>query len=251
MKISRQYNGFTVITRNCTEEKNMFEKEKRQIIDGGLKLDKYGLISLAGGNLSMRMPSGEILVTASGMRYEDMTEDDVIVMDVNGNIIEGDKKPSSDTEGILYIFRERPDINAVIHTHQPYATAISLIEDEFRADLTTLGNACRGNVKCTPYSSPGSLEMGIDTVNYLGDQLAVILSHHGVMTVGDSLKQALTAAVYLEECARGYLAARACGETRHLTDEQIKQTAEIYKFVGQGKGEIPKELLGREGVETT
>ena len=170
-------------------------------------------------------------------------------MDVNGNIIEGERKPSSDTPGILYIFRERPDVNAVIHTHQPYATAISLIQDEFRADLTTLGNACRGNVKCTPYSSPGSLEMGVDTVDYLGDSLAVILSHHGVMTVGENLKTALNAAVYLEECAKGYLAARACGETRKLTDEQIKQTAEIYKYVGQGKGDIPEELLGREGVE--
>ena len=123
----------------------MFEKEKREIIKGGLKLDRYGLVSLAGGNLSMRMPSGEILITPSGMIYEDMVEDDVVVMDVNGNIIEGDRKPSSDTEGILYIFRERPDVMAVIHTHQPYATAISLIQDEFRADLTTLGNACRGN----------------------------------------------------------------------------------------------------------
>jgi len=226
----------------------MFESEKMEIIKGGMKLDRYGLVSLAGGNLSMRMPSGEILITPSGMIYEDMAADDVVVMDVNGNIIEGTRKPSSDTEGILYIFRERPDINAVIHTHQPYATAISLIQDEFRADLTTLGNACRGSVKCTPYSSPGSLEMGIDTVAYLGDQLAVILSHHGVMTVGDSLKQALNAAVYLEECARGYLAARACAEIRHLTDDQIRQTAEIYKYVGQGKGEIPRELLGREGV---
>ena len=226
----------------------MFEKEKREIIKGGMKLDRYGLVSLAGGNLSMRMPSGEILVTPSGMIYEDMVESDVVVMDVNGNIIEGDRKPSSDTEAILYIFRERADINAVIHTHQPYATAISLIQDEFRADLTTLGNACRGNVKCTPYSSAASIEMGVDTVKYLGDQLAVILSHHGVMTVGDSLKQALNAAVYLEECAKGYLAARACGEIRHLTDDQIRQTAEIYKYVGQGKGHIPKELLGREGV---
>lgn len=226
----------------------MFEKEKREIISGGLKLDRYGLISLAGGNLSVRTSTGEILITPSGMIYGDMTEDDIVVMDVNGNIIEGTRKPSSDTVGILYIFRERPDINAIIHTHQPYATAISLIQDEFRADLTTLGNACRGNVKCTPYSSPGSLEMGIDTVNYLGDQLAVILSHHGVMTVGENLKTALNAAVYLEECAKGYLAARACGEIRHLTDEQIKQTAEIYKFVGQGKGEIPEELLRREGI---
>ncbi len=227
----------------------MFEKEKLEIIKGGMKLDRYGLISLAGGNLSLRMPTGEILITPSGMIYEDMVEDDVVVMDLNGNIIEGTRKPSSDTEGILYIFRERPDIMAVIHTHQPYATAIGLIQDEFRADLTTLGNACRGSVKCTPYSSPASIEMGMDSVKYLGDQLAVILSHHGVITVGDSLKQALNAAVYLEECAKGYLAARACGETRHLTDAQIRQTAEIYKYVGQGTADMPKELLGREGIK--
>lgn len=223
----------------------MFEKEKLEIIKAGIQLDRYGLISLAGGNLSTRMPTGEILVTPSGMIYEDMVADDMVVMDLDGNIIDSTRKPSSDTAGVLYIFRHRPDINAVIHTHQPYATAISLLQDEFRADLTTLGNACCGNVRCSPYSSPGSIEMGIDTVNYLGDSLAVILSHHGVMTVGDSLKQALNAAVYLEECARGYLAARAVGEIRHLNDEQIKQTVDVYKYVGQDHGEIPLDLLGR------
>ena len=92
-------------------------------------------------------------------------------------------------------------------------------------------------------------EMGVDTVEYLGEGHAVILAHHGVMTCGDSLKQALNAAVYLEECARSYLAARAVGPIRHLTDAQIKQTVEIYKFVGQGHGEIPQELLGRDGVQ--
>lgn len=223
----------------------MFEKEKLEIIKGGMKLDRYGLISLAGGNLSLRMPSGEILVTPSGMIYEDMVADDVIVMDLQGKIIEGSRKPSSDTAAILYIFNNRSDVKAIIHTHQPYATAISLLEDEFRADLTTLGNACGGNVPVAPYSSPGSEDMGIDTVNFLGDGHAVILAHHGVMTTGDSLKQALNAAVYLEECAKAYLAARAVGPIHHLTDAQIKQTVEIYKFVGQGHGEIPKELLKR------
>ena len=226
----------------------MFEQEKLDVIRAGIMLDRYGLISLAGGNVSMRMPSGELLVTPSGMIYENMVADDVIVMDLDGTIIEGENKPSSDTPAILYIFNHRPDINAVIHTHQPYATAISLIENEFRADLTTLGNACGGNVPIAPYSSPGSEEMGIDTVTYLGEGHAVILAHHGVMTTGDSLKQALNAAVYLEECARGYLAARAVGPIRHLTDAQIKQTVEIYKFVGQGHGTIPQELLSREGV---
>lgn len=223
----------------------MFEKEKLEIIKGGMKLDRYGLISLAGGNLSLRMPSGEILVTPSGMIYEDMVPDDVIVMDLQGKIIEGNRKPSSDTAAILYIFNKRTDVKAIIHTHQPYATAISLLEDEFRADLTTLGNACGGNVPVAPYSSPGSEDMGIDTVNFLGDGHAVILAHHGVMTTGDSMKQALNAAVYLEDCAKAYLAARAVGPIRHLTDAQIKQTVDIYKFVGQGHGEIPKELLKR------
>ena len=221
----------------------MFEKEKQEMIKAGMKLDRYGLISLAGGNVSLRMPSGEILITASGMIYEDMVPDDIVVMDIDKHIIEGKRKPSSDTDGILYIFKHMPEVNSTIHTHQPYATAISLIADELPADLSTLGNACRGAVKCTPYSSPGSVEMGMDVVNNIGEQLAVILGHHGVMTVGDSLKQALNAAVYLEECAKAYLAAKACGEIRHLTPEQIKQTVEIYKFVGQAHGDIPQELL--------
>jgi len=223
----------------------MFKDQKGEMIQAGIKLDRYGLIALAGGNVSMRTDSGEILVTASGMVYEEMEPSDILVMDIDGKIIEGDKKPSSDTDGILYIFRHRPDIMAIIHTHQPYATAISLIQDEFRADLTTLGNAAGGNVKVAPYSPPGSVAMGEDTVHYLGDGLAVILAHHGVMTVGGSLKQALNAAVYLEECAKAYLAAAAVGPTRHLTDVQIKHAVDVYKYVGQGSAPIPEELTAR------
>ena len=220
----------------------MFEKEKMEVIKAGMTLDRYGLIALSGGNISARMKSGEILVTPSGMIYEDMVADDVLVMDLQGKIIEGTRKSSSDTEAVLYIFQNRPDLNAVIHTHQPYATAISLIDDEFRADLTTLGNAAAGSVKVAPYSPPGSIHMGVDTIDYLGSSLAVILAHHGVITVGTSLKQALYAAVYTEESARCYLAARAVGEIRHMTDEQITQAVEVFKFYGQDTAAIPEEL---------
>jgi ribulose-5-phosphate 4-epimerase/fuculose-1-phosphate aldolase len=223
----------------------MFEKEKLEIIKAGMNLDRYGLIALSGGNLSSRMPSGEILVTPSGMIYEDMVPEDVLVMDLDENIIEGTRKPSSDTEAILYIFKKRPDINAVIHTHQPYATAVGLICDEFKVNLTTLANAAGGSVKVSPYSSPGSIDMGIDTINYLGDSLAVILAHHGVMTVGTSLKQALYAAVYMEESAKGYLAAAAVGNMKEMSDAQIKQAVEVFKYYGQGNTSIPKELLKR------
>ena len=169
----------------------MFEKEKQSVIEAGIKLDRYGLIALSGGNVTLRMPSGEILVTPSGMIYEDMTPEDVLVMDIEGRILEGERKPSVDSKALLYILKKMPQVNAVIHTHQPYATAVGLITDELPCNLTTLANATRGAVKVCPYSSAASMQMGVETVENIGDKLAVILKHHGVISVGDSLKQSL------------------------------------------------------------
>ena len=195
----------------------MFSEMKKEIIEAGILLDRYELVSLTCGNLSVRMPTGEILVTPSGMMYEKMVEDDMIVMDIDGNVIEGTRKPSSDTPAILHIFRERPDINAVIHTHQPYSAA-------------------------------GSIDMGIDTVKYVGNGHAVILSQHGVMTVGKDLNQALYAAVYLEEAAKCYLAARAAcvnGEIKQMSDAQIQQMVDVFQYYGQGTAKIPEDLVKR------
>ena len=198
----------------------------------------------------LKLPQSEILVTPSGMMYEKMVEDDVIVCDIEGNIIEGDKKPSSDTPAILYIFKHMPHINGVIHTHQPYATALSLIPGmkEFRVCYTGMANACCGNVPITPYSNAGSVDMGIDVVNNAGNARAVILSNHGVMTIGPTLKDALYSAVYLEETAKGYLAARACcpdGKTNEMTDEQIQTMVDVFKFYGQGTPTIPTDLVDK------
>ena len=229
----------------------MFSEEKRQIIEYGMLLDRYELVSLTCGNLAIRMPTGEILITPSGMMYEKMVEDDVIVCDIDGNIIEGDKKPSSDTPAILYIFKHRPDVNGVIHTHQPYATALSLIPgmNEFRVCFTGMANACCDNVPITPYSNAGSVDMGIDVVNNAGSSRAVILSNHGVMTIGPSLKDAMYAAVYLEETAKAYLAARACcpdGKINGMTDEQIQTMVDVFKFYGQGTATIPADLVNKK-----
>jgi len=214
----------------------MFEKEKTELIKAGVKLDRYGLIALGGGNVSMRMPTGEILMSPSGMVYEDLVPEDVVVMDIDGGILEGERRPSSDVEALLYILREMPEVNAVIHTHQPYATGIGLVEDEFVCNLTTLANAARGSVTVAPYSAPNSLLMGQNTVNYLNGKLAVILKHHGVVSVGDSLKQALYACVYLEEAAKAYVAARSMGGKMALfTDEQLTGAVEVFKTYGQGK----------------
>ena len=221
----------------------MYEQQKQEIIKTGISLDKYGLIALSGGNVSARMESGDILVTPSGMIYSDMVPDDVLVMDIDGNIKEGTRKPSVDTQALLYVFKHRPDVNGVIHTHQPYATAIGLVQDEFPVVVTTLANATKGPVKVCPFSSAASLEMGIETVNNLGDQLAVILKHHGVMAVGKSLKEALYACVYLEEAAKTYLIAKSAGNVASMTPAQVEQAVNVFKYYGQGSAQMPDEVV--------
>jgi L-ribulose-5-phosphate 4-epimerase len=213
----------------------MYEKEKQAVINTALTIKEYGLVALAGGNVSMRMPDGNILVTPSGTYYETMKPEDVLMMDIDGNIKEGTLKPSVDTIALLYIYKHMPEVNAIIHTHQVYATAVGLIEDKLPAVTTTLSNVTLGEVNVAPYSSPASLNMGIETVENINGKRAVILKHHGVVTVGGTLKEAMYAAIYMEETAKAYLAAKAAGTPAVLTQEQSDNAAEIFKEVGQGK----------------
>jgi L-ribulose-5-phosphate 4-epimerase len=211
----------------------MFEKEKRSVIDAALTIKEYGLIALAGGNVSMRVETGDILVTPSGVNYDGMQDEDVILMGIEGNIKEGNMKPSADTEALLYIFKNMPEVNAIIHTHQTYATAVSLISNKLPVVTTTLPNVTLGEVNVAPYSIPGTLSMGIETVENINGKRAVILKHHGVITVGNDLKEAIYAAVYMEDTAKAYLAAKACGEPDVLSKKQSDELAEVFKKVGQ------------------
>ena len=184
----------------------MLEKEKVEIIAAGVKLDRYGLISLSGGNVSMRIDKETLLVTPSGMMYEEMVPEDVLVMALDG-------------------------------THQPYATGIGLVVDRIDCDVTTLANTAKGHVNVAPYSSAASIDMGYAVVDHIGDQLAVVLKNHGVVTIGKSLKEALYAAVYLEEAAKTlYVAHSYGGKVAKLNEEQIQTAVEVFKDYGQVKG---------------
>lgn len=211
----------------------MYSKDKKAIIEAALALKEYELIALTGGNVSVREENGDYVVTPSGMSYENMKEDDLIVFDKDGNIIEGNRKPSVDTIALKYIFDNMPEVNAIIHTHQPYATAAGLIGDVLPVAVTTLSNVTLGAVNVAPYSNPASLEMGIQTVEYARGKRAVILKHHGVVTIGANLKEALYAAVYMESAAKTYLVAKAAGEPALMTEKQNEEAVESFANYGQ------------------
>ena len=124
---------------------------------------------------------------------------------------------------LLYIFKQMPHINATIHTHQPYATAAGLLTDEIPAFLTTIIDANNGPVKVAPFTISSDEGMGIESVKYIGNSLAVILKHHGVMAIGKDLDEALESALYLEDAAKIYLLTRSVGPIPTLSNEQIAQ----------------------------
>lgn len=211
----------------------MYEKEKKLIISTALEIKNNHLVALCGGNVSMRLSDNTFLITPSGMCYEEMKPNDVVRVNQDGRIVEGNRRPSSDTSALLYVFRHMPWVNAIIHTHQPWATAAGLVLDILPACLVTQMDANRGDVYVAPFTPSGEQQMGVLTVEYSHDAWAVILKHHGVMAYGPSLKDALFSAVYLEEAAQTYMIARSFGEVPSLNPELVAAETESWNTYGQ------------------
>lgn len=212
----------------------MYEKEKQQLIDCARAMERYGLVVLSGGNVSMRMPCGNFLVTPSAMSYDTMTIDDIVLIDGNGNTVEGFRRPTSDKMAILYLFRHRPDLNVILHTHQPYATALGMVTDVLPANLITVIDELHDEVHVAPFTPSSDEGMGILAHEYAGNALVVILKHHGVIAFGKNMDQALSAAVYLEEASKGWLAMKATGlPIPMLSREQIAEESTERGYYGQ------------------
>ena len=212
----------------------MFEEQKKQILDAALEIKANRLISLSGGNVSMRVGENRYLVTPSGMRYETMTPADICLIDENCNVVEGTRKPSSDSSALIYMFRHMPHINAIIHTHQPWATAAGFAVDELPEFQVTIIDACRNPVKVAPFTPSSAIGMGILATEYAGDSLAVILKHHGVVAFGADMEEALYSAVYLEESAKTFVLTKAMGiEIPPLDPELVRLEKQGWETYGQ------------------
>ena len=212
----------------------MFEKEKKQVLDAALEIRRCSLVSLSGGNISMRVGEDRYLVTPSGMIYEQKVPEDECLIDGPCRVVEGNRKPSSDSSALVYLFEHMPKVQAVIHTHQPWATAAGFAADEIPDFLVTIMDACRNPVRVAPFTPSSAVGMGKLAVEYAGDSLAVILKHHGVITWGGDLQEALYAAVYLEEATKTYVLAKAMGvQIPALPPELIAQEKAGWETYGQ------------------
>ncbi len=206
----------------------MLQELKNNVCEGNLALPRYGLVTWTSGNVSARDPeTGYVVIKPSGLRYENMRADDMVIVDLDGKLIEGER-PSSDTSSHLYIYRHCPDVGSVIHTHSTFATAWAATGQEIPCALTAIADEFGGPVPCGGYAAIGTEEIGRQVVAHIHRSPAVLLKQHGVFTTGSTIEKALQAAVMVEDVAKTMTFAQLTGEITSLPQEDIDANHERY-----------------------
>lgn len=181
----------------------MLEALREQVWKLHLELPKNDLVKWTGGNVSGRDPeTGLVVIKPSGVKYPDLRPEHLIVLDMDGKIVEGDLAPSSDTASHLYIYRQRSDVGGIVHTHSPYATAFAAIGKPIPVYLTAIADEFGGPIPVGGFALIGGEEIGKVVVEAIGRSPAVLLKNHGVFTIGKNAEAAVKAAVMVEDVAR-------------------------------------------------
>jgi len=188
-----------------------------------------------GGNVSARDPeTGLVVIKPSGVRYEDIRPEHMVVLDMHGEIVEGTLKPSSDTYSHLYIYRERLDVGGVVHTHSRYATAFAAVGKSIPCVLTAMADEFGGAIPCGGFALIGDEAIGKVVVESIGTSPAVLLKNHGVFTIGKDAKAAVKAAIMTEDVAATVWMALQIGQPDEIPAEDIAKLHERYtKIYGQ------------------
>jgi L-ribulose-5-phosphate 4-epimerase len=207
----------------------MLEKLRQEVWACNLDLPKNDLVKMTSGNVSGRDPETNLVVIKpSGVRYERLTAENLIVVDLAGQVIEGDLKPSTDTATHLYIYRHRADILGVAHTHSVFASTFAARGRPIPPCLTASA-MLGGEVPLGGFVPIGGEAIGKEIVDKIGKALAIVMQNHGVFTIGNSATQATKMAVEVEDIAKITYFAMLAGDPILLAEDQIGTTAEMYK----------------------
>ena len=210
----------------------MLELLKEELVQLHLELPRNNLVMWTGGNISGRdQETGLVVIKPSGVRYEDLRPEHMVVLDLQGGIVEGNLKPSSDTFSHLYIYRARPDVGGVVHTHSRYASAFAAVGKPIPCVLTAMADEFGGPIPCGDFALIGDEAVGKVVVESIGKSPAVLLKNHGVFTIGKNATAAVKAAVMTEDVAAIVWMAFQIGQPDEIPAEDIAQLHKRYMNV--------------------
>ena len=213
----------------------ILEKEREQVIEYSLKLLTEGLTNGTAGNVSIfNREEGLVAISPTGVNYSELTPEMISIVDLNGKLIEG-LKPSSELEMHMILYRNRGDVNAVIHTHPVYTTVLACLRQDLPAIDYMIAVTGATKVKCAEYASYGTKELAENAYKAMGSSLAVILANHGLTTAGKDIANAFNITVQVEYISNLYIKAKNIGEPIVLPDNEMNSMLERFKTYGQIK----------------
>jgi len=218
---------------------------REKLIKVARRCFQYRLMAGTWGNLSVRFDREKVLITPSGFEKTALKPENLLLMDLEGNILKGDLKPTIETSMHLGIYKARDDVNAVIHTHSPYAMMLSIINEPIPVLTVEFASAVGHEVPVTGFVLPGTKDLADEVVKALGeDRVAVLIRNHGVVAVGGSLEKAYHVAILVEEEARTYFWIMLLGknEMSRIPEEFVKKMKSFFKKKYGQKGEIVLDL---------
>jgi L-ribulose-5-phosphate 4-epimerase len=190
----------------------LLEGLRKELVFYGKQMIHSGLVMHTGGNLSIRDPkSGLIVIKPSSLPYETITPEDVPVIDQDGKVIEGKHKASSEWPMHTLVYRNKPHVMSVVHTHSIYATACSIADIEIPIIQTGLAIHSSQSIKTVPFEIPGSIELGEKVIEFLSESNVVLLKNHGPLAIGADINFAYDAACAVEQTARMFFIAKGLG----------------------------------------
>lgn len=213
----------------------LLEKERKEIVEYGKKLIETGLTKGTGGNLSVfNREKGLMAISPSGIDYFKIKLEDVVVLDLDGNKIEGDKSPSSEYDMHRIFYKNREDIDAIIHTHTMYATTIACLNWDLPPVHYMIALA-GVNVRCAKYATYGSKELAENAYEGMKDRNAVLLANHGMLAGAKDLANAFNTTEEIEYCAELYYRSKSIGDPVILSEEEMIKMIDKFKTYGQVK----------------
>lgn len=211
----------------------LLKKEREIVVEFGKRLIQTGLVKGTGGNLSICDSDKKMLaITPTGVAYEEMRLEDVVILDLTGKHIDGDLKPSSEAAFHLGLVNLRSDIRAVVHTHSPFATTLACLHWELPAIHYLVGFAGQ-SVPVAPYATYGTKELSENICSTIGKNNAVLMANHGMVAVGPSMEKAFSTAEMVEFVSQLYLQAKAVGEPAVLDKTEMATVLEKFQTYGQ------------------
>jgi L-ribulose-5-phosphate 4-epimerase len=212
----------------------MFPEIREELVGLHAELLRWGLVVWTAGNVSARVPGEDLFVIKpSGVSYDALTPESMVVCDLDGRLVDGDLSPSSDTAAHAYVYQHRGDVGGVVHTHSPYATAWAARGEPIPCVLTAMADEFGGDIPVGPFAIIGDDSIGRGIVATLENHRspAVLMKNHGPFTIGASAQAAVKAAVMLEDVARTVHIARQAGPVEPVDKAAIDRLYDRYQNV--------------------